>query len=139
VAFPHLVITSEDVMLRSRLLSPNPRLRACETHDAAHVKLGDQGEFVTLIQQALATIDNLAIGQEERDAARYGPSTAAAVLSYKTKRGIINRAYQTQPDSIVGKMTIKRLDEDMWALETHGTGDVSGGVLRPARGRIYNG
>jgi hypothetical protein len=31
------------------------------------------------------------------------PSTAAGVLAYKRKRGIINRTYQTQPDNIVGK------------------------------------
>lgn len=43
----------------------------------------------------------------------YGPSTAAAVLSYKTNRQIINRSYQTKPDSIVGKMTIASLDAEM--------------------------
>ncbi len=48
---------------------------------------------------------------------RYGPRTAAAVLAYKTKRAIINRAYQQTPDSIVGKMTIERLDKDMLAIE----------------------
>jgi hypothetical protein len=33
------------------------------------------------------------------------------------KRSIINPAYETQADSIVGKMTIKQLDREMLALE----------------------
>ena len=55
----------------------------------------------------------------------YGPSTAAAVLSYKTKRQIINRSYQTTPDSIVGKMTIASLDAEMRGhqLSFPGVGD----------------
>jgi len=43
----------------------------------------------------------------------YGKSTATAVLNFKTKRGIINHAYQTAPDNIVGKMTIRSLDESL--------------------------
>ena len=44
------------------------------------------------------------------------PATAA-VLNFKKKRGIINRAYQTAPDNIVGKMTIWSLDEEIGARE----------------------
>ena len=45
--------------------------------------------------------------------AHYGPSTAAAVLAFKTRRNIINRAYQTKADNIVGRMTIAALDAEM--------------------------
>jgi hypothetical protein len=38
-------------------------------------------------------------------------------LSYKKKRNIINRSYQTQADNIVGKMTIASLDNEMMARE----------------------
>jgi hypothetical protein len=43
----------------------------------------------------------------------YGPTTAAAVLAYKTRRRIINTAYQTSADNIVGRMTIAALDREM--------------------------
>ena len=41
----------------------------------------------------------------------------AAVLAFKKKRKIINRAYAQQGDDIVGKMTIKALDDDMAIAE----------------------
>jgi hypothetical protein len=44
---------------------------------------------------------------------QYGPTTAAAVLRFKTENQIINRSYQTRPDNIVGKMTMKALDQAM--------------------------
>jgi hypothetical protein len=44
---------------------------------------------------------------------RYGPSTADAVLTYKTTRNIVNRSYQTQADNIVGKMTIAAMDKEL--------------------------
>ncbi len=43
--------------------------------------------------------------------------TAAAILRYKTDHGIINFAYQKTPDDIVGKMTMRALDDAMAALE----------------------
>jgi hypothetical protein len=56
----------------------------------------------------------------EARAKNYGIATAKAVLSYKTKREIINRTYQSSPDNIVGKMTIAALDRDMIDYErTH--------------------
>ncbi len=50
------------------------------------------------------------------------PNTTAgrrrsAVLAYKKARNIINAAYQVQADDIVGKMTIKSLDDEMLALQ----------------------
>jgi peptidoglycan hydrolase-like protein with peptidoglycan-binding domain len=49
---------------------------------------------------------------------RYGKSTAAAVLAFKTKRKIINYSYETQVDNIVGKMTIAALDNEMVLRES---------------------
>lgn len=121
-------------MLRSKLLSSNPRLQACETEDSAHVKVGDKGDFVSLIQQAVAAIDNVKIDDGETRANLYGRSTSATVLAYKTKRQIINRSYQTKPDDIVGKMTIRRLDDEMLEIESHST-DFIAYALRNARGR----
>lgn len=99
--------------LRSLLFASNARLQSCLVSDAAHVTEGQTGDHVALIQTALILVDNADIVVD----GRYGPRTAAAVLAYKTKRAIINRAYQQKPDSIVGKMTIDRLDSDMLALE----------------------
>lgn len=65
----------------------------------------------------MSRIDGYRIEPHEIASGRYGPSTAAAVLAYKKKRKIINRAYQTAPDNIVGKMTIAALDEDMLRIE----------------------
>jgi hypothetical protein len=47
----------------------------------------------------------------------YGKATAAAVLTYKRKRNIINRQYQSTPDNIVGKMTINSLDKEVMAIQ----------------------
>jgi peptidoglycan hydrolase-like protein with peptidoglycan-binding domain len=104
--------------LGSNLLKDNRRLAQCEVSDPAHVPPGDTGEHVRLIQIALHEIDGATIAGAELTNSKYGPSTAAAVLAYKTKRHIINRAYQSSPDNIVGKMTIAALDKDMLALQT---------------------
>lgn len=47
----------------------------------------------------------------------YGPATAAAALSYKQKRNIVNRSYQTQADNIVGKMAIAAMYKELLANE----------------------
>ena len=39
--------------------------------------------------------------------------TQQAVLNYKRARSIINYAYQTQADAIVGNMTIAALDDEV--------------------------
>lgn len=103
--------------LNSNLFKDNRRLNDCAVFDAAHIKTGDVGDHVRLIQIALMQIDGLQIETVETDAMRYGPSTARAVLSYKTKRSIINHAYQQTPDPIVGKMTIASLDDDMRQMQ----------------------
>jgi len=111
--------------LVSKLFQGNQKLEACLVDNAAHLTLGAQGEDVAKIQFALFSLDTLDIDRTELVSQTYGPSTAAAVLSYKTKRQIINRSYQTAPDSIVGKMTIASLDAEMRGrqLSFPGVGD----------------
>jgi hypothetical protein len=85
------------------------------------------GDHVNKIQVALVVLDSANIARGELDLKRYGPSTAAAVLAYKKKRRIINPAYQSQADDIVGKMTIDRLDREMFARERRSRGRPSCG------------
>jgi hypothetical protein len=107
-------------MLSSNLLKGDAKLAACQTQDAAHLTIGAKGEHVAKVQFALFALDSSAIDSGEVKLQTYGPSTAKAVLAYKTKRKIINTAYQKTPDNIVGKMTITRLDQDMRLFEqTH--------------------
>jgi hypothetical protein len=103
--------------LEADLFKDDPKLQACLTEDAAHVTQGTVGDHVSKIQTALVLLDNLRIDAGEIAAKRYGPSTAAAVLKFKEKRAIINRAYQTRADNIVGKMTIAALDREMLQRE----------------------
>src|SRR4051794_3003522 len=104
-------------MLQSKLLSRSERLLDCEVKDAAHVKFGDTGDFVSLIQEVLFRIGRPRIADEEANASLYGKTAAAAVLQYKTKRNIINRSYQSQPDDVVSKMTVRSLDDEMQRIE----------------------
>jgi hypothetical protein len=92
-------------------------LQQCLVSDPHHVVPGAQGEHVARIQQALIMLGAAVIPAGEISTMRYGPSTARAVLSYKTKRQIINQTYQNTPDDIVGKKTIERLDLEMKKLE----------------------
>jgi hypothetical protein len=99
--------------LKSHLFRDDKALEACRTRDSAHVTIGAAGMHVAKIQAALLDLDGASIDAAEVSARRYGPSTAAAVLSYKRKRNIINRAYQTQADDIVGTMTIAAMDTEL--------------------------
>lgn len=103
--------------LESALFRGNRDLQACAIKDPAHVLRGARGEHVAKIQFALFALDGAQIERSELAAQHYGPSTAAAVLRYKTKRAIINRTYQSKPDDIVGKMTIASLDKEMQKVE----------------------
>jgi hypothetical protein len=103
--------------LVSRWFGGNARLQTCLVSDSAHVVTGDSGDHVSLVQEALLVMEEAKIALEEIAGRVYGKSTAAAVLNYKKKRGIINRAYQTVPDNIVGKMTIRSLDDEISARE----------------------
>jgi hypothetical protein len=103
--------------LKSQALSADPRLERCLVDDTAHLTPGVQGAFVGKVQAALMFLDGLEIADDELDSETYGPSTADAVLAYKTAREIINRSYQNTPDNIVGRMTIKSLDDEMAVAE----------------------
>lgn len=109
--------------LQSRLFRGDPKLEAAAMSDPAHIVPGDSGSHVGKIQQALVKLDGATIEIDES----YDPATATAVLAYKRKRNIINRAYQTQPDNIVGKMTMALLDQEIVELE----GVVSNPNIRP--------
>jgi hypothetical protein len=103
--------------LTSELFRGDPRLERCLVSDPHHVTPGTTGPFVAKIQYALLVLDGGSISGSEVQNAHYGPDTAALVLAYKTKRRIINFSYQSKPDNIVGKMTIKSLDAEMVAFE----------------------
>jgi hypothetical protein len=101
------------------------KLERCLVNDVDHVMQGAKGPHVSKIQAALfLVLPDLTLPDNELSdpATRegfYGPATAAAVLRYKTnhKPPIINKAYQNAPDRIVGKMTIKFLDDDLAAKD----------------------
>jgi hypothetical protein len=114
----HSAFVEREIMeLQSNLFKDDPKLQACLVRDSAHVTPGAVGNHVTRIQTALAQLDGFLIDPSELAAKRYGPSTAAAVLSFKKKRRIINFSYQTQEDNIVGKMTIAALDKEIHQKE----------------------
>lgn len=103
--------------LSSRLFAGDARLQACLTDNAAHLLIGAQGDHVSKVHTALFLVDGLSVAPSELHTKSYGQSTAAAVLAYKRKRKIINPAYQTAEDNIVGKMTIEALDRDVGLME----------------------
>jgi hypothetical protein len=109
--------------LRSQMLRDDRDLQACLVSDPAHVVPGSSGPHVAKIQSALLLLDKrLSIPVGELRAKVYGPKTRAAVQEFKRKRGIINFSYQTAADDIVGKMTIARLDDELFALEQRPNG-----------------
>lgn len=99
--------------LRSRTFSGDQALEACLINDSAHLTRGARGEPVAKIQAVVMFLDDALIDQGELASKTYGPSTAAAILAYKRKRNIVNQAYETQADDIVGRMTIKALDDEL--------------------------
>ncbi len=103
--------------LQSRLFRENKRLQACLIDNNSHVTRGSQGDHVGLIQYAALRLEGGRIQGPEINAQLYGPDTAAVVLAYKTRRRIINPAYQTAPDDIVGRLTIAALDREMMLSE----------------------
>ena len=103
--------------LRSRLLSGDSRLEDCLVKDQAHLTIGTVGPFVRKVQQAVAMLTGVSASQDDIAQSRYGQSTADAVLAYKRSRNIINFSYQRTADNVVGKMTIKSLDDEMVRME----------------------
>jgi len=107
-------------LLSSDLFQGDPALEAALRIDAAHITPGAVGEHVKKLQAALTILLQHPPGDiapDEMNVGRYGQTTAHAVLRYKTDHGIINFAYQTTPDDIVGKMTMRALDEAMVGVE----------------------
>jgi len=103
--------------LESQLFRDNKRLRDCLVNDSAHVIRGSQGVHVALIQYAVLRLEGGQIDGSEIMAKRYGRTTAAVVLAYKKRRRIVNLAYQTSADDIVGRMTMASLDREMMLAE----------------------
>ena len=103
--------------LRSLQFRGDTRLEACLVNDQAHLTIGTVGPFVRKVQQAVAMLTGRSASLEEVQASRYGQSTADAVLAYKRARSIVNKAYQATADNVVGKMTIKSLDDEMVRME----------------------
>jgi peptidoglycan hydrolase-like protein with peptidoglycan-binding domain len=99
--------------LKSQLFAGDPKLEAAAKSHSAHIIQGARGPHVGKIQSALIQLDGASIAQSELTASHYGPSTAKAVLAYKTKRNIVNYTYQTKADDIVGIMTMNTLDEEL--------------------------
>lgn len=95
------------------------RLERCLLNDSDHIVPGSRGEHVQKIQIALNRLSK-GPGRENfnlKETGFYGHDTTAAVLVYKQRRNIVNPAYQTKADSIVGKLTIRSLDNEMEILE----------------------
>ena len=97
------------MLLLSSLFEGDEKLEAAAAVDSAHVLQSAKGPHVEKIQLALIILDDAKLVTD----GAYGPSTAAAVRAYKQKRGIINTAYQTTPDDIVGKMTVVAMDREL--------------------------
>ena len=119
--------------LQSDLLSGDSKLEACLIFDSAHVVPGSRGDHVKKIQIAL---NRLSSGRENFNLTVdgvYGRLTAGAVKAYKSapQRRILGPG-QTAADDIVGKRTIKSLDDEMSILENQSpstTGLISSDVF----------
>lgn len=117
--------------LKSYLFSNDKQLQAAAVSNPAHVMRGAKGDHVAKIQYALSRIT----GEHIDTDGIFGAQTAAAVLAFKTKHQIINRSYQSQPDDIVGIMTMAALDEMLFQLEQseHAGGLITCGVRMAPR------
>lgn len=104
--------------LKSNLFRGDQALEACLVDPAARVCEGAVGSHVSRIHTALYVMDRLDVSADELRSRRFGRSTAAAVLTFKTRRNIVNTPYQTRPDNIVDRMTIERLDSEMSVKES---------------------
>jgi hypothetical protein len=103
--------------LKSQLFRGQRLLEACSLNHASHITPGAIGDHVERIQRALGRLEIVRMDPVELQQSRYGQSTARAVLTYKTKRRIINSSYQSTADNIVGVMTINRMDQELVASE----------------------
>lgn len=94
--------------------APDPKLEGCLVDDAKHIVPGANGGHVRKIQTALNLLSDVNLDID----GIYGPVTAAAVKKFKDapQRRIL-QPWQTSADNIVGKRTIKALDDEMDVLE----------------------
>jgi peptidoglycan hydrolase-like protein with peptidoglycan-binding domain len=99
--------------LQAFIFKGDRALEAAAASHPAHILQGHTGDHVGKIQEALIMLDGAVISDAERLTKSYGPSTAKAVLNYKSKRKIINKSYQSAPDAVVGIMTMKSLDDEL--------------------------
>lgn len=99
--------------LQSHLFKGDGALEDAANRDAAHIMRGARGPHVAKIQRALNILDDAGLVED----GVYGSGTADAVLRFKRKRNIVNRAYQNAADDIVGRMTMAKLDEEMLARQ----------------------
>ncbi|RAR57582.1 hypothetical protein C7401_115138 [Paraburkholderia unamae] len=105
-------------VLHSDELRDDPKLEACATSPSGHLRVGTPpGPHILKIQLAIERLrpTGPSISAAEKSAMSYGPTTARAVLNYKTTHlpPIINFSYQRVPDDIVGQMTIVAMDAEL--------------------------
>lgn len=130
-------------VLRSDELKDDPKLEACATTPgtSAHLAIGTApGPHIVKIQLAIERLrpSGPAISAEEKSAMSYGPTTAAAVLNYKSTHvpPIVNTSYQSAPDNIVGQMTIRAIDDDLAGTPLPSRNDVADRALNESRASL---
>lgn len=94
------------------------RIQACADNHASHIAFGQRGLYVSWIKEALQhvilpTYPQYIPTPDNSPHDVYGPATRHCVLQYKQINHIVNREYQTEPDDIIGIMTIRALDWHM--------------------------
>lgn len=102
--------------LQSKSFGGDSRLEAAAVSDPAHILRGASGEHVSKVQRALMQLfDEANIERAELSDAKYGETTEKTVKAYKSRKGkeVINHTYQQSPDSIVGKMTMAKIDGEL--------------------------
>lgn len=124
-------------VFQSEHFKNNNKIRQCADRPLSHIKYGDKGEHVALIQEALKQIREQALKgagldvpphiNDDPDIKKklFDTSTRNCIQTYKNDRSIINYAYQDKADPIVGQMTIKWLDEEMAFVEGKKKDDAS--------------
>ncbi len=104
--------------LRSELFKDDPKLQAVLRDPGAHLIVKTpriRGPHVAKVHEALRLLQpSTPVSETEKIGEEYGPSTAEAVLAYKKKRNIVNTAYQSAPDDIVGTMTLQAMDDELF-------------------------
>lgn len=103
--------------LKSKAFKDDTKLQNCLLYDRDHILPGSRGEHVAKIQRALIQLGEAVINPGEIESELYGVTTSESVRRFKVKRKIVNTRYQDKADNIVGRMTIERLDKEVFDLE----------------------